>query len=173
MNLIDSLSREFENEARTTRKHFERLPNDQLDWRPHQKSFTTGGLASHIVECIGWADSIFKLEEFDFDPATYQRYQATSTADLLTTFDDKVRSCKQALAGVDEETLMQPWRLKMMGRLMFEKPKAEVFRDFTLSHLIHHRGQFSVYLRLLNVPVPGSYGPSADEQAPQIETGQG
>ena len=172
MKTIDSLIREFKNEAQTTRKHFERLPGDKLEWRPHEKSFTAGGLASHIVECIGWADSIFNSNEFDFDPATYKPYQATSAADLLKTFDDKVRSGRQVLEGVDEETIMQPWRLKMMGRLMFEKPRADVFRDFTLSHVIHHRGQFSVYLRLLNVPVPGSYGPSADEQGQPTNTEQ-
>jgi uncharacterized damage-inducible protein DinB len=172
MTIIASLTREFENEAQTTRKHFERLPSDKLEWRPHEKSFTAGGLASHIVECISWVDSIFNLPEFDFDPAAYKPYQATSAADLLKTFDDKVRSGKQVLEGVDEETIMQPWRLKMMGRLMFEKPRADVFRDFTLSHVIHHRGQFSVYLRLLNVPVPGSYGPSADEQPQATNTKQ-
>ena len=172
MKIIDSLIREFNNEAQTTRRHFERLPSDKLDWRPHEKSFTAGGLASHIIECISWADSIFNLDEFVFDPATYKPYQATSAADLLKTFDDKVAICRQVLEGVDEETIMQPWRLKMMDHLMFEKPRADVFRDFTLSHVIHHRGQFSVYLRLLNVPVPGSYGPSADEQAQQIHTKQ-
>ena len=163
MTIIDSLIREFKNEAQTTRKHLERLPNEKLDWRPHEKSFTAGGLASHIVECISWADSIFNQEEIDIDLASYKPYQATSAADLLKTFDDKVARCQQALEGVDAEAMMQPWRLKMMGQLVFEKPRADVFRDFTLSHVIHHRGQFSVYLRLLNVAVPGSYGPSADE----------
>jgi uncharacterized damage-inducible protein DinB len=123
-----------------------------------------GALASHIVDCIQWTDSIFNMDEFDIDPATYKFYQATSVADLLKTFDESVATCKRALAGVTDATLMQPWRFKVMGKLWWEKPKADVFRDFTLSHLIHHRGQFSVYLRLLNVPVPGSYGPSADEQ---------
>ena len=164
MTMIDSLIEEFEHEAQTTRKHLERLPSDKLDWRPHEKSFTAGGLASHIVECVSWADSIFNRDEFDIDPATYKPYQATSVADLLKTFDDNVADGKQALAGVADADLMQPWRLKMRGRVRFERPKAAVFRDFTLSHLIHHRGQFSVYLRLLNVPVPGSYGPTADEQ---------
>jgi uncharacterized damage-inducible protein DinB len=172
MKIIDSLIREFNNEAQTTRKHFERLPSDKLDWRPHEKSFTAGGLASHIVECIGWAESIFNLDEFVFDPATYKPYQAASAVVLLKDFDDKVARGKQVLESVDEETIMQPWRLKMMDQVLFEKPRADVFRDFTLSHVIHHRGQFSVYLRLLNVPVPGSYGPSADEQAQQIETKQ-
>jgi uncharacterized damage-inducible protein DinB len=164
MKMIDSLITEFEHEAQTTRRHLERLPNDKLDWRPHEKSFTAGALASHIVECVGLADSIFNLDEFDIDPTVYKFYQAASVADLLKTFDDKVANCKQAMAGATEAALMQPWRFKIMGRLQFERPRAAVFRDFTLNHLIHHRGQFSVYLRLLDVPVPGSYGPSADEQ---------
>jgi len=164
MKMIDSLMMEFEHEAETTRKHLERLPDDKLDWRPHEKSFTAGALASHIVECIGWGDLIFDLDEFDIDPTTYKFYQATSVADLLKTFDDKVANCKQALARAADADLTQPWRLKVMGRLHFEKPRTVVFRDFTLNHLIHHRGQFSVYLRLLDVAVPGSYGPTADEQ---------
>lgn len=164
MTRIGSLAVEFEHEAQTTRKHLERLPGDKLDWRPHEKSFTARGLASHIVECVGWAESIFGMDEFDFDPTTYKPYQATSVAELLETFDEKVASGTQALAGVADEHLMLLWRLKIMGRVRFEKPKAAVFRDFTLSHLIHHRGQLSVYLRLLNVAVPGSYGPTADEQ---------
>jgi uncharacterized damage-inducible protein DinB len=164
MNLIDSLTSQFDREAQTTRKHFERLPNDKLDWRPHAKSFTAGELASHIVECVNWADSIFTLSEVDFNPATYKPFHAATTSDLLQAFDSKVVLCKRLLAVVDDYAVMQPWRLKVMGRQLFEKPRADVFRDFTLNHLIHHRGQFSVYLRLLNVSVPGSYGPSADEQ---------
>src|SRR6266850_5280908 len=164
MKTIDSLRMEFENETRTTRKHLERLPNDKLNWRPHEKSFTAGGLASHIVNLVSLGDSLLETEELDIDPTAYKPYQATSVADLLKTFDDNVASCKQALASADDESVAQPWRFKIMGRLRFEKPKAVVFRDFFLSHTIHHRGQFSVYLRLLNVPVPGSYGPTADEQ---------
>jgi uncharacterized damage-inducible protein DinB len=164
MNMINSVILDFEHEAQTTRRHFERLPGDKLGWRPHEKSFTAGALASHIIECIRWGDSIFNLDEFDFDPTAYKPYQATSVADLLKTFDEEVANCKRVLTGVDDAALMQPWRLKMMGRTLVDKNRADVFRDFTLSHLIHHRGQFSVYLRLLNVPVPGSYGPSADEQ---------
>jgi uncharacterized damage-inducible protein DinB len=165
MTMIDSLIEEFEHEAQTTRKHLERLPADKLDWRPHEKSFTARGLASHIVDCVSWADSIFNSDELVVDPAAYKPYRAASVADLLKAFDDKVAACRHILAGVADADLMQPWRLKMMGRVRFEKPKSAVFRDFTLSHLIHHRGQLSVYLRLLNVPVPGSYGPTADERA--------
>ena len=163
MKLIDSLISEFEHEAQTTRKHLERLPNDKLDWRPHEKSFTARGLASHIVNLIRLGESVLNTDELDIDPAAYKPYQAVSVTDLLKTFDENVATCKQALQGVGEESARQLWRFKIMGRLRFEKPMAAVFRDFTLSHLIHHRGQFSVYLRLLNVPVPGSYGPTADE----------
>jgi len=164
MHTIDSLSMEFENETQTTRKHLERLPNDKLDWQPHAKSFTARGLASHIVDLVSLGDSVLKTDELDFDPATYKPYQATSVDDLLKTFDNRVANCKQALASADDESMTQPWRFKIMGRLRFEKPRVVAFRDFSLSHMIHHRGQFSVYLRLLNVRVPGSYGPSADEQ---------
>lgn len=164
MKMIDSLVAEFGRETQTTRKHLERLPDDKLDWRPHEKSFTARGLASHIVECVGWVESIFGKDEVDFNPATYRPYQAASVADLLKTFDEKVARGQQVLAGADDASLAQPWRLKIMGRVRFEKTKTDVFRDFTLSHVIHHRGQLSVYLRLLNVAVPGSYGPSADEQ---------
>ena len=166
MKQIDSLIREFEHEAKTTRKHLERLPEDKLDWRPHEKSFTTGALASHMTEMLGWADAILNQDGLDFDPATYKPYLATSLADLIKTFDDNVAKGKQDLAGATDEILEQPWSLKIKGKVWFEKPKADVFRDLALSHIIHHRGQLSVYLRLLNVPVPGSYGPSADEQPP-------
>jgi uncharacterized damage-inducible protein DinB len=164
MKMSESLIKEFEHEAQTTRKHLERLMNDKFDWRPHEKSFTAGGLASHIVECTSWADSIFNSDELDVDPRTYKPYEAASTAELLKTFDDNVAICNRVMAGISDEKMQQPWRLKIMGEVKFERSRAEVFRDFVLSHLIHHRGQFSVYLRLLEIPVPGSYGPSADEE---------
>jgi uncharacterized damage-inducible protein DinB len=164
MTQIESLRHEFEHETAKTRTHLERLPGDKLDWRPHEKSYTAGALASHLVECVGWADSIFSLDEVDINPATYESFNARSVAELLTTFDDKVARGARALAAANDTMLGSPWRLKLRGKTRFERTKADVFRDFTLSHLIHHRGQFSVYLRLLNVAVPGTYGPSADEQ---------
>jgi len=158
------LIEEFEQEVRTTRRHLERLPNDKLNWRPHEKSYTAGALAAHIVECIGWGDSIFSTDEYNFDPTTYKPYIAESVADLLKSFDEAVARCRQAMAAATDESLIYTWRLKIMGKVQFERLKPAAFRDFTLSHVIHHRGQFSVYLRLLGVPVPGSYGPTADEQ---------
>jgi len=163
MTTIDSLAAEFQHEAQTTRKHLERLSDDTLGWRPHEKSFTTSELASHIVDCIRWAEPVFSGAELDIDPATYKEFQASSKTDLLKNFDEATAKCAAILSGVDDDALMQSWQLKVKGRSLFAKPRAAVLRDFILSHMIHHRGQLSVYLRLLNIPVPGSYGPSADE----------
>src|SRR5437773_7468170 len=96
MKLIDSLIKEFDHEAQTTRKHLERLPEDKLDWRPHEKSFTAGGLAAHITEMVSWTDAILDQDELDFYPASHKPYRATSVADLLKTFDDNVAKGKQA-----------------------------------------------------------------------------
>lgn len=164
MTTTDALLTEFTHEASTTRKHLARIPDDRLDWQPHHKSFTTRALASHIVECVGWAESIFGADEFNFDPATYRPFSAATVAELLSEFDRKVEKGVRALRAVGDATVNDSWRMKIRGHVRFEKPRVDVFRDFTLSHVIHHRGQLTVYLRLLDVPVPGSYGPSADEQ---------
>lgn len=164
MKVIDWLAKQFDYETKTTRRHLERLPADKLDWRPHEKSYTAGALASHLVECVNWTTVIFTQNEVNIDPATYKPYLAASTTELLNAFDKAVTDGKRVLEGVDDEAAMQPWSLKLAGKTLFERPRLDVFRDFTLSHLIHHRGQYSVYLRLLNVPVPSSYGPTADEQ---------
>jgi uncharacterized damage-inducible protein DinB len=164
ISISDSLRREFDHEAASTRAHLARLPHDQWGWRPHEKSFAAGALASHLVECLGWGEAIFAADEFNVNPNAWQPYQAASLVDLLRDFDERAAQCRQALASMDDEMLWQPWQLKIMGRVRFERPRLDAFRDMTLSHLIHHRGQLSVYLRLLNVAVPGSYGPTADEQ---------
>ena len=164
MTFSESLAKEFEHEAATTRKHLARIPDDRRDWRPHEKSFTIAELGAHIVECVGWTSSIFEAEQYDFDPATYKPVAAASSAELLQTFDEKVAAGMKAMAQIHDADLMKPWRLAIRGKVRFEKTKMAVLRDFTLSHLVHHRGQLTVYLRLLDVPVPGSYGPSADER---------
>jgi uncharacterized damage-inducible protein DinB len=163
MTTADALRSEFDREMRATRRHFERLPDDRLEWRPHPKSFTAGELASHIVECVRWTEAIFSADEFNVDPATFATYRGASAAELLQTFDADVARCARLLAAADEASISSPWRMKIRGVVRFERPRSVVFRDFTLSHLIHHRGQLSVYLRLLEVPVPGAYGPTADE----------
>ena len=163
MTRVGSLLAEFAHEAKTVRKHLERLPDHQLAWRPHAKSSTAGQLASHMIECIRWIEPIFGADELDMDANDFAPIDATSVAALLESFDGEVAKAKQAMTNATDTDATQPWRLKMRGKVWFEKPREAVFRDMTLSHLVHHRGQFSVYLRLLDVPVPGSYGPTADD----------
>ena len=162
--LVDAMAAELDHEARTTRRHLERIPADRFDWRPHAKSFTVGMLGSHLVDCIRWGESIFPLGELEMDPATYRPYMASSRDELLQEFDEVVERCRTSLVPMTDAALLEPWRLRLGGRVQVEKPRWLAFRDFTLSHLIHHRGQLSVYLRLLEVPVPGSYGPTADDR---------
>jgi uncharacterized damage-inducible protein DinB len=164
MTAIEALASEFEHETATLRRHLERVPGDRFDWRPHEKSFSAGELASHLVDCVGWTELIFGGDEYTLAPAAFEPFAARSSAELLDVFDRKLANGRRALGAAAPGDLDRPWRLKIGDRVRFERPKAIVFRDFTLSHLIHHRGQLSVYLRLLDVPVPGSYGPSADEQ---------
>lgn len=163
MTRIESLLAEFAHETETARKHLERLPSDQFEWRPHARSFTAGQLASHMVDCIRFIEPIFGADELDMDPSDYRPFQANSVAELLETFDGEVAKAKQVMGSAADTSATQPWRLKVHGEVWFEKPREAVFRNMTLSHLVHHRGQFSVYLRLLEVPVPGSYGPTADD----------
>ena len=163
MRIIEWLATQFDRETKITRRHLERLPDDKFDWRPHEKSYTAGELASHLVECVNWTTEIFTKPGIDIDPATYQPYKATSTEEVLEGLEQAVANGKRVLAETNEEAAMQPWSLSVKGNKFFERPRVDVLNDFTLHHLIHHRGQFSVYLRLMDVPVPGTYGPSADE----------
>lgn len=163
MTRIDFLLAELTHETETARRHLERLPTGQFAWRPHPKSSTAGQLASHIVDCIRWVEPVFGADELDMDPSVYKPFDARSVEKLLATFDADVARAKQMMAATADTDATQLWRLKMHGKVWFEKPREVVFRDMTLSHLIHHRGQLSVYLRLLEVPVPGSYGPTADD----------
>src|SRR4029453_7035199 len=159
------LVHEFQHETATTRRHLERLTENSFGWRPHQKSFTAGELASHLVECVGWGSLIVEQEEVDINPSTWRPFIATSSAQLLSTFEEHVAAGNRALTAATEQHLAGLWRLKVKGKTRFEGPRSIVLRDFSFSHMIHHRGQFSVYLRLLDIPVPGSYGPTADEQS--------
>ena len=163
MATLQRLAVEFDQEATVTRKMLERLPGTQFGWRPHPKSFTAGDLACHIIECVGWVQPILTAAEFDLDPATYRPFAATSPAALLDGLDRAADAGRAAFAATNEAALDEPWRLLIRGRPRWSKPREVVLRDFTFSHVAHHRGQFSVYLRLLELPVPGAYGPSADE----------
>lgn len=161
---LEALIDEFVRETATTRTHLSRLPAASLGWRPHAKSYTAGGLASHIVDCVSWPRHVMTTASFEFDPATYVIYDAPSVDDLLATYDQTVMASRDALAASTDAALRDTWTLSYKGRALFTRPKAAVLREFTLNHLIHHRGQFSVYLRLLDVAVPATYGPTADER---------
>ncbi len=160
---MTALLPDFSAEMQSTRRLIEHIPPDRLDWRPHPKSFTAGGLAGHLVDCVRWVEAIVAHETFDIDPATYQPCQPSSVPALLAAFDDHVRRAASVLAEAGPTVAEATWRLTVRGTPRVERPKGEALRDFTLHHVIHHRGQLSVYLRLLDVPVPGVYGPTADD----------
>ena len=162
MALTDALLPEFDHEISTTRKLLERVPDDRLTWKPHAKSMSLGGLATHLSNIPWWGEVTLAQSEFDTAGAGTQP-EATSRAQILETFDRNASRTRGLLSGTSDAELMAPWALKRGDQTIFSMPKAAVWRSFVLSHLVHHRGQMSVYLRLLDVPVPSIYGPSADE----------
>jgi uncharacterized damage-inducible protein DinB len=164
MPLVDALLPEFDREMTTTRKLLERLPEDKLAWKPHAKSFSLGALATHVATLPVWGEATLSRTEFDLG-ATPPLAALPSKAEVLATFDKNVAAARSALAGKADGELMALWTLKRGSHTLFSMPKSVVWRSFVLSHLVHHRGQLSVYLRLLDVPVPSIYGPSADEQS--------
>lgn len=164
MAIADGMAMELQHEAGVTRKYFERLPEDQFDFAPHAKSMKLGILAGHLSEIPGWTKETITQDELAFDPATYVPFKPTTKAEILAKFDERLAVALETLKGVTDEHLMKPWRLKMGDHVLFEMPRVAVMRSMVLSHLVHHRAQLGVYLRMLDVPVPSTYGPSADEQ---------
>lgn len=163
MPLVDALLPEFDHEMTTTRKLLERAPEDRFAWKPHGKSMSLGELATHLSVLPWWGE--VTLTQADLDTAGIQRPAvATSRAELLATFDRHVAAARAALAGKSDAELTAPWSLRQGGHTIFTMPKAAVWRSFVMSHIIHHRGQLSVYLRLNDISVPSIYGPSADER---------
>lgn len=163
MAIIDALAMEYQYETGLTRKVIDRVPEDKFTWKPHDKSMSAGHLASHLAEIQGWTAGTLAQDEFKIDG--YKAFQAKSKAELLKTFDTLVgESLKAMKGGVSDQTLMKPWKMTQGGKTLLEMPKVQVLRAWVLNHQIHHRGQLTVYLRLLGVPVPSIYGPSADEQ---------
>ena len=162
MAIKDALLPEFDHEMATARKVIERVPEDKFGYKPHDKSMSMGRLASHIAEMPTWATSSIALDSLDL-ATDYKPFDAGSRAQLLEAFDKNVAGARSAIAGASDETLMKSWSLKRGGATLMTMPKIAVVRSFMLNHVIHHRGQLSVYLRLNDVPVPSIYGPSADE----------
>jgi uncharacterized damage-inducible protein DinB len=160
--LADALVPEFDHEMVTTRKLLERVPEDKFDWKPHAKSMTLGGLATHVANIVWWGEVTLDKPEFNAEGQQVAA-PAASRAELLETFDKNVKTTRASLAAKSDAELMAPWSLKNGKQTFFTMPKAVVWRSFVMNHLVHHRAQLSVYLRMHDVPLPAMYGPSADE----------
>ena len=162
MPFVDTLLPEFDHEMTLTRKVLERVPDDRFDWKPHAKSYAAGQLAQHLATIPLWGT--MTLSQADVDLAGMPPLEPPqSCREILALFDGHAASARAALVGKSDAELKTQWALKRDGHVIFSMPKHAVWRSFVISHLIHHRAQLGVYLRLLDVPVPSTYGPSADE----------
>lgn len=168
MPINQALLGEFDHEMANTRKTLERVPEGKPDFKPHEKSMPLARLAGHVAELARWGASILTQDSFDFAPAGQPPMQPTvmsTRAKLLEIFDDGVAKTRAALAAVGDDAWQKPWTLLSGGQTLFSMPRLAVWRGFVMNHIIHHRAQLGVYLRLSGVPVPALYGPSADEQS--------
>lgn len=162
MSISELLTGEFQHEVKTTRKLLERVPHDKLDWKPHEKSMSLGQLAKHIPNLLGtWLK--MTLTQDGFDMADSQPLNIEGVEAILEVFDRNVAGGLELLQSLSDESLSAPWRLSRAGQTILEMPRYSVLRTMIFNHIIHHRGQLSVYLRLLDVPLPSIYGPTADE----------
>lgn len=169
MAIRDGILPEFDHEMQTTRKVLERVPEGKAEFKPHDKSMTLERLAGHVAELPGWAKETMLQDSIDVNPqgntsTTNMSLKMTSRKQLLEEFDRRAAAGRAAIAGASDEDFMKPWSLMAGGKTVFTLPKIAVLRGFVMNHMIHHRGQLSVYLRLNDVPVPSIYGPSADEK---------
>lgn len=166
MAMNAALLGEFDQEMVSTRKTLERVPLEKADWKPHEKSTAMGGLATHLSNIPNWAVYTIDQDSLDLMPGGKPMpapAQAKSQEELLATFDSNVAKARAAIAGASDEELFKPWSLQSNGNTLMTLPKVAVLRSFVMNHLIHHRAQLGVYLRLNDIAVPSVYGPSADE----------
>jgi uncharacterized damage-inducible protein DinB len=161
MSIGQSMIAEFDQEMATTRRVLERVPSEKNTWKPHEKSFSIGHLAQLVARMPGWIPMTVNHSKLDLSQATPYSYE--TTAMLLDDFDRNVREARDALANVTDEQLHQAWALTMGERQLMTLPRGVVLRQ-NINHLVHHRAQLTVYLRLLDIPVPSVYGPTADER---------
>jgi uncharacterized damage-inducible protein DinB len=167
MTLSEGLLPEFDQEMANTRKTLERVPDGRFDWKPHEKSMALGRLATHVAETPGWATTTVETDFLDLAPPggpPFQPITANSRHEVLAIFDKNVTAARAAIVSASDNHLMKPWSLLMGGQTLLTMPRMSVLRTFVMNHTIHHRAQLGVYLRLNNIPVPATYGPSADEQ---------
>jgi uncharacterized damage-inducible protein DinB len=165
MSIAETLLPEFDHEMASTRRILEIVPAADAAWRPHPKSTTLGDLAAHVSRIPMWGRYTLQQTELDLglpENAALATAAFTTTADLLERFDRNVRETREVLAATPDSEMAKTWTLKKAGAVMFSMPRAAVIRAFVLSHMIHHRGQLSVYLRLRDVALPSVYGPTAD-----------
>lgn len=154
---------EFDHEFAETRKALERVPEDKFDFKPHEKSYTLHQLAAHLSEIPRWAKVTLTMDVFDLD-APYDRVVPESRDEIVAHFDEGLAEARKLIQEASSERLMSDWSMKQGGEVVLSMPKAAVLRSFIFNHNVHHRAQLGVYLRMLDVPVPAHYGPSADEQ---------
>lgn len=163
MTIGQMIAAELKQEAVATRKMLERVPHEKFSWKPHEKSMTLGRLAGHIVEMVNWTDATLKHDELDFAKQEYKPKEYADASELVADFDRNVANAADVLNSTVDAAMMENWRLRSGEQVFFELPKAAVMRTMVMNHIIHHRGQLSVYLRLNDIAVPSIYGPSADE----------
>lgn len=165
MTIAQSLLPEFDHEMATTRSLLERVPDGKNDWKPHEKSMALGQLASHVATLPGYGTVTMTTEEMDMNPPGGKSYtppKLNSTSERLEAFDSAVKEARAVIAAAPDSDMLVKWSLKNGGNTIFSLPRTAVLRSFMMNHLIHHRAQLGVYLRLLDVPLPSSYGPTAD-----------
>ncbi|WP_054957847.1 DinB family protein [Paenibacillus dakarensis] len=150
-------------ELASTRRILERLPDEHMTWKPHEKSMTLGGLATHLVNLLNWQIAIMMYPEFDLSSVPLRREALNQRLEILDEFDTNVVKLEKLLSNCDENMLGEEWTLRNGDYIITRQPRALALRTFGLNHMVHHRAQLGVYLRLLGIPVPGVYGPSADE----------
>ena len=164
MAIVDALVPEFDHEMATTRRLLDRVPDAQLTWRPHVKSMSMGELAGHIANLPFWCSATLGATFLDLDELGPPPKSPLTRSELLERFDTKLATARAQLVKSTDPEFMVPWTLKKSGEELFTMPRISVLRTFVLNHLIHHRGQLTVYLRLNDVPLPPIYGPTADER---------
>jgi uncharacterized damage-inducible protein DinB len=164
MPLNTTLIGELKHEGSNTRKMLALVPADKFDWIPHQKSMKLGRLAKHVAELNLWIERILNSEEFDFATANFSSALPESSEEILKIFDERLAEATAALEKATDDDLNKTWTVLRGGHVMFQMPKKVALRSFSYNHIYHHRGQLSVYLRMLDIPIPGMYGPSADEK---------
>lgn len=164
MTFIESFLKELEKESITTRKMLERVPADKYDWKPHEKSMSMRQLATHVAEIPSWFGMVLNTSELDFATNAYQPKVINSPAELMEHFETSLADGKASLASASDAQLEENWTMRSGEQIFSTEPKLDVLRG-SFCQVVHHRAQLGVYLRLLDIPIPGSYGPSADDQS--------